>query len=369
MRSFASQLLLLAVSWVIGLPSAFAWFGQDDLLEPEKAFQISTRPLDERTVEVRFRIADGYYMYRDRFKFETADGRVVADVELPPGKVKKDPFFGETQTYRREAVIRVPVGANDVAPGRVKLKVTSQGCADSGVCFVPLEQTVDVSLSAVRPATGSAGLTQSRSFVVPSWAQALLGAFALTAFVLSLRFVPALGVWRSRVRAVRWLYPGIAFGFAALLILAAYPLLAQPVRELAWGALLVMLAVWLRAIDPLPHAAGRLPRLGKGIGVLALAGGIVLLAFAAGWRSPLHSDSASGVQVGQEPPRFERIANIQDLEARLRGTTRPTMLDFYADWCVTCKEMERFTFSDPAVRARMQSNAAAAGGCDPQHRG
>ena len=109
-HSFGRQLVLVGLSWILGFPAAMAALSQDDLLEPEKAFQISTRALDERNVDVRFRIADGYYMYRDRFKFETADGKVLADVELPPGKLKKDEFFGETQTYRREALAHAVLG-------------------------------------------------------------------------------------------------------------------------------------------------------------------------------------------------------------------------------------------------------------------
>ncbi len=126
--------------------STQAAVNEPELLEPEKAFRISTRALDENNVEVRFAIADGYYMYRDRFKFETALGRLLADVGLPKGKVKEDPFFGKSETYRREVRIRVPVTAEDTARGSVKLKVTSQGCADIGVCYVPLEQFVEVRL-------------------------------------------------------------------------------------------------------------------------------------------------------------------------------------------------------------------------------
>jgi thioredoxin:protein disulfide reductase len=133
-------LVLLGISFVAGAQ-------EPELLEPEKAFRISTRALDERNVEVHFQIADGYYMYRDRFRFETARGQLLADVEFPKGKIKEDPFFGKTETYRREVRIRVPVSAQDAARGTVRLKVTSQGCADVGVCYVPLEQFVEVQLS------------------------------------------------------------------------------------------------------------------------------------------------------------------------------------------------------------------------------
>jgi thioredoxin:protein disulfide reductase len=91
---------------LLAFGAAAAVFSQPDLLEPEKAFRISVRALDAEAVEVQFRIADGYYMYRDRFKFEAQDGTVLADAELPAGVWTKDAFFGETQTYRRE--VRTP---------------------------------------------------------------------------------------------------------------------------------------------------------------------------------------------------------------------------------------------------------------------
>jgi len=52
-------------------------------------------------------------------------------------------------------------------------------------------------------------------------------------------------------------------------------------------------------------------------------------------------------------PQFEKVRSIAELDARLAATDRPVMLDFYADWCVSCKEMERFTFTDPRVAERM----------------
>jgi len=118
-----------------------------ELLDPEKAFRISARALDERNVEVEFKIADGYYMYRDRFTFATESGKRLADVEIPRGTPKEDQFFGKTETFRHLVRIRVPVTPQDTAKGSVNLKVTSQGCADIGVCYVPLEQTVRVALS------------------------------------------------------------------------------------------------------------------------------------------------------------------------------------------------------------------------------
>lgn len=138
--------LLMVVPVLFGVPP-FAGAQGPELLEPDNAFRVSTRAIDERNVEVRFQIADGYYMYRDRFRFETEQGRLLADAEFPKGQMKVDEFFGKTETYRREVRIRVPISAADANRSSVRLKVTSQGCADVGVCYVPLVQTVEVQLA------------------------------------------------------------------------------------------------------------------------------------------------------------------------------------------------------------------------------
>jgi len=148
------QALRMLLALLFGAPLLAGAQGPE-LLEPEKAFRLSSRALDGRNVEVRFRIADGYYMYRDRFRFETEDGALLADAEFPKGRMKEDEFFGRTETYRREVRIRVPISAADAIRGSVRLKVTSQGCADMGVCYVPLVQLIDVPLgggSSVAPA-------------------------------------------------------------------------------------------------------------------------------------------------------------------------------------------------------------------------
>ena len=84
-----------------------------------------------------FAIASGYYMYRERFKF-TAEGNPAVRLgapELPRGTPHKDDFFGEMQIYREERAHPPPVQGE----GRFDLQVVSQGCADAGVCYVPME--------------------------------------------------------------------------------------------------------------------------------------------------------------------------------------------------------------------------------------
>jgi thiol:disulfide interchange protein DsbD len=146
-RAAARTALIFSLGLLLAsAPAAAQFFGTDELLDPEKAFRISARALDRRLVEVEFRIARGYYMYRDRFSFATEAGTPLADVQIPRGKIKEDAFFGKSETFRDLVRMRVPVSAADAARGDIKLKVTSQGCSDQGVCYVPLEQTVRVRL-------------------------------------------------------------------------------------------------------------------------------------------------------------------------------------------------------------------------------
>jgi len=148
-------LLLLA----LGAPAAAQLklgSSPDDLLEPEKAFRFSARVLDDAAIEVQFAIADGYYLYRDRFRFSVQgnpDVRLGAP-ELPPGLRHRDEFFGEVETYRKQVRIRIPAqGA-----GRFDLNVVSQGCADIGVCYVPMDSQASLQLAG---AAGTAAGVQS----------------------------------------------------------------------------------------------------------------------------------------------------------------------------------------------------------------
>jgi thiol:disulfide interchange protein DsbD len=119
--------------------------GADDpkLLPNDRAFAFSARGVDERTVEARFVIADGYYLYRDKLRF-TAEPAVALPA-LPPGKIKEDQFFGKVETYRNQIVVTLPLEA--AAPGKpVTVHAESQGCADLGVCYPPQVQNVTLTL-------------------------------------------------------------------------------------------------------------------------------------------------------------------------------------------------------------------------------
>src|SRR5512141_366479 len=131
--------------------------GAQDLLPPELAFKFSAQALDANTLELRYRIADGYYMYRDKFKFAVEPQTVkLGSAQFPQGEVHNDEYFGKVETYRKELRIRLPL-TRDATVDQLKLSVTSQGCADAGVCYVPQQQTAQIRLPAAGSAASSAG--------------------------------------------------------------------------------------------------------------------------------------------------------------------------------------------------------------------
>ena len=505
-----------------------------DLLPPEVAFKFSARALDAGTLEVRYEIAKGYYMYRDRFKFAAEPDTVkLGTAQFPPGEIHNDEFFGKVETYRKEVRIRLPFTLD--SPGEtLKLTVTSQGCADVGVCYVPQQQSAQIALppagsaagasspqdSAVTGAGGEIGeearferllasgslwliaaaffgagilltftpcvlpmipilsgiivgegrnATRTRAFTLSAayvlgmsvtytgigvgaalsgnllsaalqnpW---VLSAFAAIFVFLSLsmfgfyelqlpagfharmtkasnRFkgghlgaVVLMGVFSAAIvspcvaaplagaliyisqtrdvvlggtalfamsigmgvplvlvgvfegaflpKSGHWMRSVKHFFGVMLLAVAIWtvsPVLPVAVQMLAWATLLIGSAMALRAIDPLPQEAKTITRLWKGVGFLALLTGAALAIGAfSGSRDLLRplAGLVAGGERAEQRVRFTRVANLADLEAKLQSPGKPVMLDFYADWCVSCKEMEAFTFTDPRVKAKM----------------
>lgn len=531
--------LALFASW---LPGARA---EEDFLPPEQAFAFSAAMVAPDVLEVRFRIAPGYYMYRERFAFAAEPaGAIAGDPVFPRGEVKYDPTFEkDMEVYHDGVAIRLPLAEVGAA---VALTVTSQGCADAGLCYPPMQSTArllpagagyevdagapqrgagtlqgwlqagDTGLAqgiadsgwlqaagvffvlglllsltpcvlpmvpilsalilgrgggqdAVHPASRWRGLGLAAAYVLgmsvvytavgiaaglsglglAAWLQtpwvlglfaALLALFALAMFDVYTLQLPAGLQSRLSERAARipggraagallmgavsalivgpcvaaplagallyisqtrdvvlggaalfamaWgmgvplLLVGASSGallpragawmetvkrlFGLLLLATAWwmlmPVLASWAQMLGWALLAAFAAVLLRAFEPLPQPAGLARMAGKALGLfLALLAVVLVVGVASGGRDPLQPLShlagsgrtQAGALAGTEAVRFARIRSSAELDAVLARADRPVMLDFYADWCVACKEMERFTFSDPAVAAQM----------------
>jgi thiol:disulfide interchange protein DsbD len=171
------------------------------------------------------------------------------------------------------------------------------------------------------------------------------------------KLLPRAGAWMDAVKAV----------FGVLMLAVAIYLLERVIPEavamLLWGALLIVSGVFLGAFQHLPIESTGWRKLWKGLGViLVVYGALMLVGAAAGGRDtlqPLRGLVLAGPGGGAGPAQeaaFRPIKTVADLDRELaaaKAAGRPVMLDFYADWCVYCKQLEKETFPDPGVRAAL----------------
>lgn len=162
--------------------------------------------------------------------------------------------------------------------------------------------------------------------------------------------LPKVGSWMN---AVRNLFGVLMLGMALWLIT---PIIPVSLQLALWAALLIVPAIFMHALDPLPVNAKPALRFWKGIALMLLITGLALLIGAlSGAKSPLQPlsglKSASSASEQHRSLNFQTIHSLAELEAALQNAQgKPVMLDFYADWCVACKELEQFTFSDARVQ-------------------
>ncbi len=114
-------------------------------LEPEQAFQFSARQVAPDQIQVSFHIADGYYLYRERFKVAVS-GATMGEAQFPPGKVHFDEIFKKNvETYRQSITFIVPLTLIDATKSVISLNVQSQGCSDQGLCYSPIDSSKEFS--------------------------------------------------------------------------------------------------------------------------------------------------------------------------------------------------------------------------------
>jgi len=209
-----------------------------------------------------------------------------------------------------------------------------------------ISQTQDVVLGA------SALFTMSLGMGVPLL---LLGASAGA-------FLPKAGPW---MESVKRFFGVLLLGVAIWLI---SPVIPAAIHMLMWAALLIISAIYLHAVDSLPARSSGFRKFLKGIGIIALLFGVALLAgVLSGSRDilqPLAKINLAGINenntnktsvIASQHLPFQRVSSLAELNKRIAASqNKYVMLDFYADWCISCKEMERFTFTDAEVKNRLR---------------
>ena len=169
--------------------------------------------------------------------------------------------------------------------------------------------------------------------------------------------LPKAGPWMKSVQH----FFGVTMLAVAIYLIS--PVIPAVVHMSLWAGLLIISSMYLRALDPLSEDSPGFVRLSKGVGVIALVSGLALLiGVLSGGRDVLQPldglrglGAAASQNIGSPEMQFKKVTSLADLESEVQAVEgRYVMLDFWADWCISCKEMERFTFTDPQVRKRLK---------------
>jgi thioredoxin:protein disulfide reductase len=123
--------------WMRGIDS-----NETDFLPPDVAFRVAARS-EGTELKVRWVIADGYYLYRQKIEVRAeSPDLVVSAPELPPGIVKTDPYLGTQEIYTQQVEASVPFTRIDAGAHPLQIKVTYQGCAEAGLCYPPITKVL-----------------------------------------------------------------------------------------------------------------------------------------------------------------------------------------------------------------------------------
>lgn len=120
-------------------------------LPPDRAFRFSARALNPQTIEAKFAVADGYYLYRDKIGFTVEPEAGLTVPPLPEGRIKEDQFFGRVQIYRGGLIVNLTL-KNPLPGQKLVVIAESQGCADVGICYPPQTQRFSLVIPAANAA-------------------------------------------------------------------------------------------------------------------------------------------------------------------------------------------------------------------------
>jgi thiol:disulfide interchange protein DsbD len=173
------------------------------------------------------------------------------------------------------------------------------------------------------------------------------------------KLLPKCGPWMNSTKAV---FGVIMLGVAVWMLSRIVP---ATVTMLLTAMLLIIPAIYLNAIEPLPQPASGWKKLWKGLGLIMLVFGVLqLIGLSAGNSNPLQplaglalAGERQGSTQTKQDMHFQRIGSIAELEQKIqqaKANKQWLMLDFYADWCISCKEMEAYTFADPLVQQQLK---------------
>jgi thiol:disulfide interchange protein DsbD len=143
-----TSILALMLFALAGLADAKPWWmrgvesNETDFLPPDVAFRVSAS-VDGNLVRVRWVIADGYYLYRQRIgiKAQSPD-LVLTEPTLPKGILKTDPYFGNQEIYHQQVEATAAYTLIDAGAHPLEIKVTYQGCAEAGLCYPPITKAL-----------------------------------------------------------------------------------------------------------------------------------------------------------------------------------------------------------------------------------
>jgi thioredoxin:protein disulfide reductase len=170
---------------VFGKPKASAVEqGDDEFLPVDQAFTLTGEAISKNVLRLNWRIADGYYLYKQRIKLVSADAGIVGSIELPKGEPHSDEYFGEQEVYRQSLDANVSLPSRD--SNVVNVKVTYQGCADAGLCYPPETKTLAISIedapattAVTTGITGGGYVSEQDSFAAKIATGSLLFAIAI----------------------------------------------------------------------------------------------------------------------------------------------------------------------------------------------